>query len=166
MDVRSKRKDRLSEYTIKQYGVNAVMIAALFLFGLVLSWDLSAFAGLLYLLAWVASYIVIHATTCRNCEYYGKQCPLPFEGGCSHVMFDQGKNFGIIAGLGGLLAYFMRVCIPYVAILQAGSFLYFTLYTGVIVLFCYVLFYHTGCPHCIQTKCPMNPDFHTQKPNR
>jgi hypothetical protein len=162
MDFRIKRKDRLSEFTIKEYGVNAAIIAALFLFGLCLSWDLSAFAALLYLLMWAASYILIHATTCRNCVYYGKPCPVPLEGGCSHLMFDRGNNFGFLAGLGGLLAYFLRVCIPYVAIIQAGSFIYFALYTGVIALFFYVLFYHTGCPNCIQTKCPMNPDFSTQ----
>lgn len=154
-----KRKNRLSEFTIKEYGINGAIIAALFLFGLILSWNLSVFAGLLYLLAWVASYFVIHATTCRNCVYHGKQCPVPLEGGCSHLMFDQGSNFGIIAGIGGLVAYFLRICIPYVAIFQAGSITYFILYSGVLVSFFYVLFYHTGCPNCIQTKCPMNPDF-------
>ena len=159
MNLKPKRKAKLSEFTIKEYGINAILMVILFLLGLYLSWKLSTFAGLLYVLLWVASYPLIHATTCRNCVYYGKQCPVPFEGGCSHLMFDRGNNFGLLAGLGGLLAYFLRICIPCVAIIQTGSIIYFALYTGVIVLFFYVLFYHTGCPNCIQTKCPMNPDF-------
>ena len=154
-----KRKKRLSEFTIKEYGINAGFMFILFLFGLYLSWELSTFAGGLYVILWVASYFVIHATTCRNCVYHGKQCPVPLEGGCSHLTSEPGNNFGILAGGGGLLAYFLRVCIPYVAILQAGSVMYFALYTGVIMLFFYVLLYHTGCPNCINTKCPMNPDF-------
>lgn len=59
------------------------------------------------------------------------------------------------------MAYFMRICIPYVAIFQMGSVLYFVLYTGVIVGFLYVLLYHTGCPNCINTKCPLNPGYST-----
>lgn len=161
MKIGIKRRKKLSTFTIKEYGVNAAIMAALFLFGLFLSWELSTFAGLLYLLLWVASYIIIHATTCRHCVYYGRPCPIPLEGSCSHLLFDRGNNFGILAGLGGLLAYFLRICIPYAAIIESGSGFYFILYTSVLVLFLYVLFYHTGCPNCIQTKCPMNPDFGT-----
>lgn len=159
MTIGIKRKQRLAEFTIKEYGINAALMLILFLFGLYLSWRLSAFAGMLYLLLWVASFPFIHATTCRHCVYHGKQCPVPLEGGCSHLTFERGNNFGLLAGVGGFLAYFLRVCIPYVAIVQAGSVMYFALYTGVIVLFFYVLLYHTGCPNCINTKCPMNPDF-------
>jgi hypothetical protein len=159
MNLKPKRKAKLSEFTIREYGINGGLMAILFLFGLFLSWKLSTFAVFLYLLLWVVSYPLIHATTCRNCVYHGKQCPVPLEGGCSHLTFDQGNNFGLFAGVGGFLAYFLRVCIPYVAIIQAGSVVYFALYTGVILLFFYVLLYHTGCPNCIQTKCPMNPDF-------
>jgi hypothetical protein len=97
MNFGIKRKKRLSEFTIREYAINAVLMAILFLFGLYLSWKLSTFAGMLYVLLWVNSYPLIHATTCRNCVYHGKQF--------------------------------------------------------------YVLFYYTGCPNCIQTKCPMNPDF-------
>jgi len=88
-----KRKKKLPEFTIKEYGINAVLMSILFLFGLYLSWKLSTFAGMLYVM----------------------------------------------------------LC----------SAMYFVLYTGMIVLFFYVLFYHTGCPNCVQTKCPMNPDFNT-----
>ena len=161
MNLKPKRKAKLSEFTIIEYGINGGLMAILFLFGLFLSWKLSTFAGLLYVLLWVASFPLIHATTCRNCVYYGKQCPVPLEGGCSHLMFERGNNFGVFAGLGGLVAYFLRVCIPYVAIIQAGSIMNFVLYTGVLALFFYVLLYHTGCPNCINTKCPMNPDFNT-----
>lgn len=159
MDLKIKRKKRLSEFTINEYGVNAAIMAALFLFGLFLSWGLSVFAGLLYLLLWGASYVIIHATTCRHCIYYGKKCPVPFEGNCSQLMFERGDNFGLLAGAGGGLAYLLRICIPYVAIIQAGSVLYFVLYSGLFGLFFYVLFYHTGCPNCINAKCPLNPDF-------
>lgn len=156
-----KRKKRLTEFTVKEYGINGVLMAILFLFGLYLSLGLSTFAAGLYMILWLASYPIIHATTCRHCVYYGKQCPVPLEGNCSHLTFDKGNNFGILAGLGGLLAYFLRVCIPYVAIFHSGSVLFFILYTGTIGIFFYVLFFHTGCPNCIQTKCPMNPDFIT-----
>ena len=154
-----KRNKRLSEFTIREYGINAVLMTILFLFGMYLSWKLSTSAGILYVLLWVSSYPLIHATTCRHCVYHGKQCPVPLEGWCSHLLFERGNNFGLFAGIGVLLAYFLRVCIPYVAIVQVGSVAYFVLYTGVIILFFYVLFYHTGCPNCINTKCPMNPDF-------
>src|SRR5210317_1536146 len=102
MNLRAKRKAKLSEFTIKEYGINGGLMAILFLFGLFLSWKLSTFAGLLYVLLWVASFPLIHATTCRNCVYYGKQCPVPLEGGCSHLMFERGNNFGIFAGVGVL----------------------------------------------------------------
>ncbi len=161
MKIGIKRKRRLSEFTPKEYGINGGLMAALFTFGLYLSWKLSIFAGLVYLLLWVASYFLIHATTCRHCVYHGRQCPVPLEGGCSHLTFEGGDNFGILAGLGGLVAYFMRVCIPYTAIMHSGSVLHFMVYTGLIVLFFCVLFFHTGCPNCINTKCPMNPDFGT-----
>ena len=154
-----KRKKKLDKFTLKEYGINAVLMAIIFLFGLYFSWELSNFAGMLYLLLWVASYFVIHATTCRNCVYHGKQCPVPLEGGCSHLTFERGNNFGLIAGVGGLLAFFLRLCIPYVAIIKAGSMMYFVLYSGIVILFFYVLLYHTGCPNCINTKCPMNPDY-------
>lgn len=154
-----KRKKRLTEFTIKAYGINGGLMAMIFLFGLSLSWELSLFAVGLYLISWLASYPIIHAITCRNCVYHGKQCPVPFEGGCSHLTSDRGNNFGLLAGLGGMLAYFLRVCIPYVAISHSGSVLFFILYTGNIVILFYVLFYHTGCPNCINAKCPMNPDF-------
>jgi hypothetical protein len=84
--------------TIKEYGINAVLMASLFLFGLYLSWKLSTFAGMLYVLLWLASYPLIHATTCRNCVYHGKQCPVPLEGGCSHLTFERGFQF-LILGL-------------------------------------------------------------------
>ena len=154
-----KRKARLTEFTIRQYGVNGAIMAALFVFGLYLSASLSTFALLLYVLLWVASFVLIHATTCRHCAYYGKQCPVPLEGSCSHLLFERGSNFGVMAGLGGLLAYVLRVCIPYVAIFHMGSLWIFVLYTGLIAIFFYVLLYHTGCPNCISTKCPMNPDY-------
>ena len=92
MNLRAKRKAKLSEFTIKEYGINGGLMAILFLFGLFLSWKLSTFAGLLYVLLWVASYFIIHATTCRNCVYHGKQCPVPFEGSCSHLTFDTRKQ--------------------------------------------------------------------------
>jgi hypothetical protein len=161
MYIGNKRKNRLSAFTIKEYGINGIFVVILFLFGLFLSWNLSAFAGMLYLLLWVLSYPVIHGTLCRNSVYHGKQCPVPFEGTCSHLSFDRGHNFGILAGISGFLAYFMRVCIPYVALFQMGSVLHFLLYTSVILGFLYVLLYHTGCPNCINTKCPMNPDYGT-----
>lgn len=153
-----KRKKRLSEFSIREYVINAALMLLFFIFGLYLSWKLSTFAGMLYLLLWLISYPIIHATTCRNCVYHGKECPVPLEGGCSHITFDRGNNFGLFAGVGGFLAYFLRVCIPYVAIVHVGSMMHFALYSGIIILFFYVLLYHTGCPNCINTKCPMNPD--------
>jgi len=159
MNFGIKRKNRLVEFTIKEYGLNAVLMSILFLFGLYLSWKLSSFAGMLYVLLWLASYPIIHATTCRNCVYHGKQCPVPFEGGCSHLTSDRGNDFGLFAGLGGLLAYFLRVCIPYAALFNSGSVLFFILYTANIVILFFALFLYTGCPHCINEKCPMNPDF-------
>ena len=154
-----KRNQKLSAFTIKEVGINGLLMGLLFGFGLFLSLNLSVFAGLLYVLLWVSSYFLIHATTCRHCVYHGKQCPVPFEGGCSHLTVERGHHFGLLAGLGGLLAYFLRLCIPYAAIVQSGSVVNFVLYSGVLALFFYVLFYHTGCPNCINSQCPMNPGF-------
>ncbi len=159
MNLGIKRKKRLSEFTIKEYGVNGVLMMVLFLFGLYLSWKLSTYAMLLYLLLWVGSYFVIHATTCRNCAYYGKHCPVPFEGSCSHIIFGRGKNFGLFSLVGASFAYILRISIPCVAIFHSGSILYFILYMAVFILFFYVLLFHTGCPNCIHIKCPLNPDY-------
>lgn len=161
MSFGTKRKKKLSEFTIKQYGINGGLMAILFLFGLYLSWELSSFAGGLYVISWLASYPIIHTTTCRNCFYHGKQCPIPLEGGCSQLTANKGNDFGLYAYAGALLAYFLRLCIPYLAIFDSGSVLLAILYTGTIVVLFYVHFYHTGCPNCINAKCPMNPDFGT-----
>lgn len=161
MKIGNKRKSRLTEFTIREYGINGVLLAILFLLGLLLSWKLSWFVGLLYLVFWAASYAVLYAMTCRNCANYGKSCPVPLEGSCVQRFFSRGEKFGFMAGVGVLLAYFLRVCIPYVIIFQMGLALYFLLYTCVFVGFFYVLLYRTGCPNCINTKCPFNPDFGT-----
>ncbi len=66
MKVGNKRKSLLTEFTIREYGVNGILLAFLFLLGLFLSWELSAFAMFLYLVSWAASYFVLYALTCRN----------------------------------------------------------------------------------------------------
>ena len=70
MNLKPKRKAKLSEFTIKEYGINGGLMAILFLFGLFLSWKLSTFAGLLYVLLWVASYFT------HPCHYLQKLCIL------------------------------------------------------------------------------------------
>jgi hypothetical protein len=159
MRIGNKRKRRLSEFTIKEYGINGILIAALFLCGLYITIELSLMATFLYLAAWVASYFVLYALTCRNCTNYGKLCPVPLEGSCVNRFFNRGQKFGLLAGAGAVLAYFLRVFIPYAAIFQSGSILHFVIYTGVFVLFFYALLYHTGCPNCTNDQCPLNPDF-------
>ena len=125
MNIGNKQKKWLSEFTIKEYGVNGLLIAALFLIGLYITLELSLIVTFLYLLAWVASYFVLYALTCRNCTNYGKICPVPLEGSCVNRFFSRGEKFGLLAGVGAVLAYFLRVVIPYAAIFQIGSFLYF-----------------------------------------
>ena len=77
---------------------------------------------------------------------------------CQSV-FNRGQKFGFLAGAGVVLAYFLRVFIPYRAIFQSGSIRHFILYTGVFVFFFYVPLYHTGCPNCTNDQCPLSPDF-------
>lgn len=161
MNIGNKRKQKLVEFTLKEYGINGLLLAALFLYGAFLSWNMSIISFLMYLLLWVGSFFVIHAITCRNCVYYGKKCPVPFEGSCADRFFSRGSNFGIFSGFGALITYFLRVCIPYAVIIKSGSVLHFILYSALFALFFYVLLYHTGCPNCINTKCPFNPDFST-----
>jgi len=48
MNLGLKRKAKLSEFTIKEYGINGGLMAIIFLFGLYLSWKLSTFAGKTY----------------------------------------------------------------------------------------------------------------------
>ena len=158
MDLKAKRKKRLVEFTIKESGTTGFFMAILFLFGLYLSWTLSVYAKLLYLLFWVVSFFLIHGMTCRNCVYHGKHCPVPFEGSCSDTFFSKGKGFGLISTIGVILTYSLRICIPYVAIYRSGSISDFISYTTVFLLFFYVLIFHTGCPNCINLQCPMNPE--------
>ena len=75
--IGNKQKNRLSEFTIKKNGINGVLIALLFLFGLFLSWKLSAFAMLLYWVLWATSNFIRYVMTCRNYpDYCNAHCPL------------------------------------------------------------------------------------------
>ncbi len=104
MSIGNKRKRRLSEFTIKEYGINGILIAVLFLFGLYITLEISLIATFLYLVAWVASYFVLYALTCRTCKNYGQICPVPLQGSCVNRFFDRGKKFGLLAGAGVVLA--------------------------------------------------------------
>ena len=74
MKIGNIRKSRLTEFTIKQYGINGVLLGILFLLGSVLFFILysGVFGGFFY--------ILLYHTGCPNCT--NAQCPFNPDFGC------------------------------------------------------------------------------------
>lgn len=134
-----------------------ILLGLLFACGLAVSGKLRGMAA--YLMLWALSYAVIYTGTCRNCAYYGVRCPIPLEGSEVHRFCAKGSGrFGYDALLWASVAYVLRVMLPLVIILRRRMLRTGILYSGLLGAFWINHLFVEGCPHCINTACPLNPD--------
>ncbi len=158
--LRPERKHRYEEFVGRERRSAAILLAGLFAAGAALSLRQGALFIAAYILMWIASYLLLFAGTCRKCVYYGKRCPVPLEGECVHrVLGRSGKGFGWSALLAASVAYVLRVGLPAFIIIRDSLCYEGLVYSMLFVLFWYMHIYNTGCPNCINTACPLNPDF-------
>ncbi|PKL39652.1 MAG: hypothetical protein CVV44_05370 [Spirochaetae bacterium HGW-Spirochaetae-1] len=157
---RVKRKAHRTEFSSRDTTGAAFLLASLFLMGLYLSWKGGPYHAALYILLWVLSYIVIYAGTCRHCAYYGKNCPVPLEGQCVHYFFkSSGKPFTFMALFWASVSYLLRVIVPaYILVVHAMVF-FGAVYLGIFILYWFLHLRITGCSKCVNTGCPLNPDY-------
>jgi hypothetical protein len=159
MIIRPERKAWIQAFTFRRNRATALLLAALFLMGLTIAWrGMNLWGVAAYFLLWVASYGVIFAGACRYCAYYGKNCPIPLEGGLVHRFFvkkDTGFGFAQLAW--ATLAYGLRVAVPVLIIIREGLYGWGAAYAGILVLFWIIHLRYIGCPNCINTACPLNP---------
>ncbi|MBS3759224.1 MAG: hypothetical protein KGY61_11230 [Desulfobacterales bacterium] len=157
--LRPKRKARLDRFSIKDHLVTVMLFLGLFACGLIISlaYGWAGFAA--YLALWGLSYPVIYAGACRYCAYYGKSCPIPLEGGLVHRFFEKkAGGFGFMALVWATLAYGLRVVLPVVVIIEHRAYPMGILYGGIFIAFWIAHLRFSGCPNCINTDCPLNPD--------
>jgi hypothetical protein len=158
--LKTKRKNR---YTTFPSGANrwtSLLLLVLFIIGFIVSLRLGAAGTISYLGLWAISYIVIYIGTCRNCVYYGRKCSVPLEGSCVHLFFKKGKNkFGYSSLFWAALSYVMRIFLPTALIVHHRLFVTGAVYFSIFVLFWIVHLRITGCPNCINYRCPLNPDY-------
>jgi hypothetical protein len=157
--IRPKQKARIRSFTSAQNRQTGLLLGALFLVGLVISWrGLGGYGMAAYFLLWAASYGVIFAGTCRYCAYYGTPCPIPLEGGLVHRFFakkDAGFGFIQLAWAAG--AYGLRAAVPVLVIIRENLFAWGAFYAGILILFWIVHLRIIGCPNCVNAACPLNP---------
>jgi hypothetical protein len=158
--LRPIRKQKVFEFSAKNNLFSALLLVALFLIGLPISFydGLRGFAA--YLALWAVSYFIIFAGACRYCVYYGKKCPIPMEGSCVHRFFEKkDSGFGWIQLIWATVVYLLRILVPAVIIIHDELLIWGLLYVTVLSLFWIVHLRFTGCPNCININCPLNPDY-------
>lgn len=137
----------------------AVLLGLVFACGLGVTWTRSLWAAALYLGLWAFSYPLIYAGTCRACVYYGKKCPIPLEGSCVHKFFKKSdRPFGFRHLFWATVAYGLRVILPVIVIFRDRMVTWGILYFSLLSLFWIVHLKFTGCPNCMNARCPLNPD--------
>jgi hypothetical protein len=155
-----RRKNSYAVFSFKTRIVTSLLLAILFILGFWITLPYGAGAVILYLALWILSYVVIFAGTCRYCVYYGKSCPVPLEGGCVPYFFKYGgEKFGFLSLLWASVSYLLRVALPGLIIFKDGLWLIGGFYLFFFVLFWAVHFLFSGCPNCINKRCPLNPDY-------
>jgi hypothetical protein len=162
--LKPNRKRNIAEFTIRDNLFSALLLAAVFLAGMAISFydGLRGFAG--YLALWVVSYFIIYAGTCRYCVYYGKKCPIPMEGSCVHKFFEKkDSGFGWIQLSCATIVYLLRIIVPAVIIIRDELFKWGLVYALILTVFWVVHLRLTGCPNCVNTECPLNPDYSCNK---
>ena len=160
--IRPRRKGRITTFSPGRNWLTTLLLAALFLMGLAISWRGLYLTGVaVYCLLWAASYIIIFAGACRYCAYYGKSCPIPLEGGIVHRFFaKKDKGFGPIQLAWAPVAYALRAGVPVSVIIIYGQYGWGVSYAGILLLFWIIHLRLIGCPNCINTACPLNPENH------
>ncbi len=157
--IRPERKAYIQAFTSGQHRQTALLLTALFLLGLAISWrGLNLLGAAAYLLLWVGSYGVIFAGTCRYCAYYGRTCPIPLEGGIVHRFFAKREDgFGMTQLAWATLAYGLRVAVPFLVIIRENLWGWGVAYAAILALFWMVHLRIVGCPNCVNAACPLNP---------
>lgn len=157
--LRAKRKARLNRFSPKDNFLTVLLLLGLFTYGLFISfaYGWTGIAG--YLALWALSYPVIYAGACRYCAYYGESCPIPLEGGWVHRFFKKKQEgFGLTALVWATLSYGLRVILPVVIIIDHDLYRVGIIYVGLFIVFWIIHLRFCGCPNCINTECPLNPD--------
>jgi len=158
--LRPKRKERISDFSIGKNYPAVSLLSAFFVCGLLISYKYSLTGIALYIVLWIISYFTIYAGACSYCVYYGKKCPVPLEGSCAHLFFDKKENgFGNSQFFWAAVAYILRIFLPVLIIFRETLYGYGIIYSVLFILFWVVHVFYTGCPNCINSKCPLNPDY-------
>lgn len=158
--LRAKRKDNYPSFPFTANIWTAVLLMLLFCLGFLISLRWNAMGAATYMVLWGLSYVIIYAGTCRNCVYYGKRCPIPLEGSCVHRFFERGRNrFGYLSIVWAALAYAFRILVPLFIIINDRWLIGGIAYFGLLALFWANHLGFAGCPNCINTDCPLNPDY-------
>ena len=167
LDLGPERQCEFQEWPLRHLVIMGGMLLLLFLEG---AWIVSGFGAVhvvILLMLWILSFPVIHFSLCRKCIYYGKRCPIPGEGNLAHILFEKKEGpIGPLNWAGVLLCYVMRLGYPALFLVlypERYSFLVGVIYALTFVLMFLMLFYAIGCPNCMKTECPMNPDNLTEK---
>ncbi len=162
MEIRPKRCGEFEEWPLSHLAVVGGMLLLMFLEGALI---VSIFGGLhvvVLIVLWVASFPVIQFSLCRKCLYYGKRCPVPGEGNLANLLFEKKEGpAGFMDYMGVVLCYAMRLGYPAIFLFlypEKYSRLTGLIYALTIVLFFMILANVIGCPNCMKTECPMNPD--------
>jgi len=158
--LRPNRKEKIAEFSIPKNYPSIVLIAALFVCGLLILINHGLLAIVAYLGLWIISYGIIYAGTCRYCAYYGKRCPVPLEGSCVHHLFKKSKkSFGYMQLGWASVVYVLRTALPLLIIFKYELYGWGITYFSILALFWIVHLRFTGCPNCINIQCPLNPDY-------
>jgi len=157
--LRMPRKRRYNEFSRQANRKTVILLTAFFLLGTVISVRRKIGGLAVYLLTWVLSYPMIYAGTCRYCPYYGKRCPIPLEGACVNNFLARGSGtFGYAQLFWAGAAYVLRMAVPSGIILSDRLRVLGSAYLGIIAAFWTNHLLIEGCPNCINSDCPLNPD--------
>jgi len=157
--IRPKRKKRVKVFRPGIRTLTAIMLFLLFITGVAISLRRGFKAVIAYTGMWLASYPVIYKGTCSRCIYYGIRCPIPLEGSLVDRFFEKSdRPFGYMALFWAAIAYLMRICIPSVVIIRDRLGMLGAVYYGILKMFWVVHLWIIGCPNCINSACPFNPD--------
>lgn len=158
--LRPGRKSSLNRFSFKDNYLTVLLLTGLFVCGLVISFEYRWPGVVMYVALWALSYGIIYAGTCRHCAYYGEKCPIPLEGGCVHGFFEKKQEgFGYAPLFWAILAYGLRVGMPAIIVIRHALLIEGILYLGLLIVFWIVHLRFSGCPNCINTDCPLNPDY-------
>lgn len=155
-----ERENHFSEFPLYANVPTRLLLALLFFLGGWISLGMGVSGLIGYLLLWIASYGVIYAGTCRHCAYYGRTCPIPLEGSCVHHFFGRGHGrFGFPGLMWAVAAYALRVFLPLFIVVRDGRVATGLGYAGVLALFWIVHLFVSGCPNCVNARCPLNRNY-------